>query len=60
MIFAGKNTQLKFKKLFGINNDPANEILFKTSPNIKNYLSDYIEIKDYDASFQIINDDLED
>ena len=60
MVFAGKNTQLKFKKLFGINNNPSNEILFKTNPDTKNYLSDYIEIKDYDASFQIINDDLED
>jgi len=60
MKFAGNNTQIKFKKIFGINNNPTNEILFKTNPDIKNYLSDYINIKNYDPSYQIINEDLED
>ncbi len=60
MVFTGENTQLKFKKLFGINNQPTNEILFKTNPDTKNYLSNYIETTDYDSSYQIINDDLED
>jgi len=57
--FAGESPNQRFKKLFGIGEGIPNQIQFIATPNTFNYFKDYIDCKEYDSSFQIINEDLE-
>tara|TARA_Y100000590_G_scaffold174332_1_gene199368 strand:- start:1175 stop:3067 length:1893 start_codon:yes stop_codon:yes gene_type:complete len=57
--FGNDNAKMKFKKLFGLNDNISNEISFKATPNTTNYFNEYIDHKEYDISYQIINEDLE-
>ena len=59
LAFGGENSKIRFKKLFGLGDKIANEIPFMATPNTKNYFSKYIDVKEYDSSFQIINEDLD-
>ena len=56
------NTQSinKFKKIFGLGEQEITPISFKSVPDLNYGFKNYLNIGNFDGSYQIINDDLED
>ena len=50
----------KFKRLFGLRDQEIDLISFKSVPNLSFGFESYLHTGNFDSSFQIINDDLED
>ena len=50
----------QFNRIFGIGNAKLNKVSFNTNSKIKNLLTDFVNVSEFDNSYQIINDDLDD
>lgn len=57
--YAGSRSIERLKKLFGLQSGVPNKINFMTSPDTKNYFSEYVEKNEYKNDSLIINDDLD-
>ncbi len=57
--FGNTNNINKFKKLFGLSDKIPNEILFASTPQLTNIYSEYIDVRPFNNSYQIINDDID-
>ena len=58
--FGGTKSINQFKKIFGLKDMVPNNIEFIAQPDLRNHFEDYIEKKEFESSFQYINDDLDD